>query len=84
MEKESLNNKLKEVADKFNQLKTMLEEKNNEVTQIKEELNRLQGEYRLLDSLIKEPPKAPTEEDKKAVKEALDAKEAIEPEVVEN
>ena len=53
MSKVELEKKMKEIEDRFNQLLQSRQELVNQITQIDEEKLRLQGEYRLLDDMLK-------------------------------
>ncbi|MDF1498818.1 MAG: hypothetical protein P1P85_05730 [Patescibacteria group bacterium] len=51
--------KKKEIEEKFNATKTQLEQVNLQAKGLSEELARLQGEHRLLESLEKENSETP-------------------------
>lgn len=65
---ETLTARRQQVEDTFNELQKQKTEKETEVTTINEELLRLQGEYRTINSLLEEEEKPKTK--KKASKEA--------------
>lgn len=74
----------KEAEDRFDALAKQREQKQNEMTEIDAELNRLQGEYRLINEIEAEQaePPAGQDADKKAVSPdpaTVDVDKATEP-----